>query len=190
LTLDPHKWLFQPLEAGCVLVRDGAALERTFSIAPSYLRAVAPAGNEISFADRGIELTRSFRALKLWMSMKTFGAAAFRTAIEHGMALAEHAQTLLAADPTWEVVTPAQLGVVTFRATAAGASDDEIEAVNAQLPGVALRDGFAFVNTTRVGQATVLRLCPINPRTTIEDVERSLERLALLARGAFDERTR
>ncbi len=116
LTLDPHKWLFQPLEAGCLLVRDGGALERTFSVAAPYLRDAAASDSEVNFSERGIQLTRQFRALKLWMSLKVYGAAAFRAAVEHGLALAEHAERRLAHDPAWELMTPAQLGIVTFRA--------------------------------------------------------------------------
>ena len=88
VTIDPHKWLFQPLEAGCLLVRDGAALRRTFATEPAYLRDAAANGDEVNFAERGIQLTRQFNALKLWLSLKVFGAAAFREAIEHGIALA------------------------------------------------------------------------------------------------------
>ena len=174
LTLDPHKWLFQPLEAGCLLVRDGAALERTFSVSPPYLRDAAAAAEEVNFSDRGIELTRQFRALKLWMSLKVYGAAAFRAAIEHGLALAEHAERRLARDPAWEVVTPARLGIVTFRPR--GACDD--------LPAAALADGFAYLSSHRVHGVTALRLCTINPRTTRADVDRTIDRLAALAQGA------
>jgi aromatic-L-amino-acid/L-tryptophan decarboxylase len=185
LTLDPHKWLFQPLEAGCLLVRDGAALERTFRVAPDYLSAAAPAGSEVNFADRGIQLTRGFRALKLWMSLKVFGAAAFRGAIEHGLALAEHAEQQLTRHPSWEVVTPAQLGIVTFVPSAPGASPDELDEICARLASAALDDGFAFLSTHRVRGRTALRLCTINPRTTREDVERTIDRLAHLAEGAL-----
>jgi aromatic-L-amino-acid decarboxylase len=175
VSLDPHKWLFQPLEVGCLLVRDGAALARVFSIAPAYLRDAAPRTAEVNFADRGIQLTRGFRALKLWMSLKVFGAATYRAAIAHGIALAEHAEAVLRYDPAWEVVTPARLGIVTFRP--AGASD----AGCAALPGAALADGFAFASTHAVAGRTALRLCTINPRTTRADVERTLARLADLA---------
>jgi aromatic-L-amino-acid decarboxylase len=178
LTLDPHKWLFQPLEAGCLLVRDGAALERTFGTAPPYLRGAAAAASELNFSDRGIQLTRQFRALKLWMSLKVHGAAAFRDGIEHGLALAEHAERRLASDPAWEVVTPAQLGIVTFRPRAAP------HALTAGLPAAALSDGFAFVSSQRTRGMTALRLCTINPRTTREDVDRTIDRLAELAQGA------
>lgn len=178
LTLDPHKWLFQPLEAGCLLVRDGAALERTFSVSPPYLRDAAAAATEVNFSDRGIQLTRQFRALKLWMSLKVYGARAFRAAIEHGLALAEHAERRLARDPAWEVVTPARLGIVTFRPS--GACDD----LTARLPAAALADGFAYLSSYRVHGVTALRLCTINPRTTRADVDRTIDRLAALAQGA------
>ena len=180
LTLDPHKWLFQPLEAGCLLVRDGGALERTFSVAAPYQRDAAASDSQVNFSERGIQLTRQFRALKLWMSLKVYGAAAFRAAVEHGLALAEHAERRLAHDPAWELMTPAQLGIVTFRAAA---DDADIAALlNARLPAAALADGFAFVSTHRVRGATALRLCTINPRTTRVDVDRTIDRLAVLAK--------
>jgi glutamate/tyrosine decarboxylase-like PLP-dependent enzyme len=178
LTLDPHKWLFQPPETGCLLVRDGAALERTFATAPAYLVDAAAGASEINFADRGIQLTRHFRALKLWLSLKVHGAAAFRAAIDHGIELAQHAQRRLADDPVWEVVTPAQLGIVTFRPRAAP------DALTAGLPAAALADGFAFLSSHRISGITALRLCTINPRTTREDVDRTIDRLAELAQGA------
>jgi glutamate/tyrosine decarboxylase-like PLP-dependent enzyme len=181
LTLDPHKWLFQPLEIGCLLVADGAALERTFATAPAYLRDAAAGAGEVNFADRGVQLTRQFRALKLWMSLKVHGAAAFRTAIEHGLALAEHAEGVLARQPAFELVTPARLGIVTFRAVAPGRSPAAIDELNARLPALAAADGFAFLSSTRVAGRTALRLCTINPRTTCDDVERTLDLVAALA---------
>ena len=181
LALDPHKWLFQPLELGCLLVADGAALERTFATAPAYLRDAAAGAGEVNFADRGIQLTRQFRALKLWMSLKVFGAAAFRSAIERSLALAEHAARLLALHPAFEVVTPARLGIVTFRALVPGRSPAALDALNARLPALTAADGFAFLSSTRVGAVTALRLCTINPRTTPHDIERTLDVVAALA---------
>jgi aromatic-L-amino-acid decarboxylase len=188
LTLDPHKWLFQQFEAGCLLVRDGAALERTFSVAPPYLRDAAAAASEVNFAERGIQLTRQFSALKLWMSLKVYGAAAFRAAVEHGLDLAEHAERRLARDPAWEVMTPARLGIVTFRARRADASPTELDALNARLPAAVLADGFAYVSSHQVHRTTALRLCTINPRTTRADVDLTIDRLAALAQGADDDR--
>ena len=116
----------------------------------------------------------------MWASIKVFGANAFRDAVAHGVALAEHAERLLRADPTWEVVTPARLGIVTLRAIAPGASVAELDALNASLPSRALLDGFTYLSTTLVDGKTVLRMCTINPRTEPSDIECSLARLARL----------
>ena len=75
ISLDAHKWLFQPFEAGCVLVRDVATLVRAFSVNPDYLQDTKLGMEHVNFADRGYQLTRSFRALKVWMSIQTFGLA-------------------------------------------------------------------------------------------------------------------
>ena len=85
-TLDPHKWLYQPIECGCVLVRDGALLERAFAIAPDYLDDYR--GDEVDFCDRGLQLTRSARALKVWLSLSYFGVDAFTEAIDRALDLA------------------------------------------------------------------------------------------------------
>ena len=92
VTLDPHKWLFQPMECGSVLIRDGARLERTFAIHPDYLDDNDSGDGEVNFADRGLQLSRGFRALKVWMSVQTFGLAAFRAAIQRNLDLAEFAE--------------------------------------------------------------------------------------------------
>ena len=78
VTLDPHKWLFQPMECGCVLIRDGMRLERTFAIHPDYLDSDATGDEgEVNFADRGLQLSRGFRALKVWVAVQTFGLGGF-----------------------------------------------------------------------------------------------------------------
>jgi aromatic-L-amino-acid/L-tryptophan decarboxylase len=171
LVLDPHKWLFQPYEIGCVLVRDGTLLERTFALSGVYLRDTT--GGEVNFRDRSVQLTRGGRALKLWLSIRVFGLAAFRDAIARGIALAEHAETVLRSRPGWEVVTPAQLGIVCFRREGDDARQTEI--AEATVAG-----GFAAPSTTEVGGRVVLRLCTINPRTTFADVERTLEHMAAI----------
>src|SRR5262249_6816313 len=91
ISLDPHKWLYQPIEVGALLVRNGAALERGFQISPDYLGDAAPADREVNFSDRGLQLTRSCRALKLWISLRYFGVAAFRAAIDRCLDLAGYA---------------------------------------------------------------------------------------------------
>ena len=171
LSLDPHKWLFQPFEIGCVLVRDKKHLHDTFQILPEYLKDTHQLSAEINLTDYGLQLTRSFRALKLWLSLKYFGLAAFRAAIDHGFALAEFTEACLRKMPGWEIVTPAQMGIVCFRY---GGADD---AMHLQLVQDLIRDGFALITSTILRGRTVLRMCPINPRSTQADVEEALAKL-------------
>src|SRR5215472_9116934 len=92
VALDPHKWLYQPMECGCVLIRDGARLERTFAIHPDYLEGDATRdADEVNFADRGLQLSRGFRALKIWTSVQTFGLSAFRACVQRNLDLAAYA---------------------------------------------------------------------------------------------------
>src|SRR5438045_1471372 len=95
LSLDPHKWLFQPFECGCVLVRDAAGLKSAFQLMPEYMRDVHRNTEETNPADYGVQLSRGFRALKVWLSINTFGIAAFRDAVTRGFELAEFAENEL-----------------------------------------------------------------------------------------------
>lgn len=177
LSLDPHKWWFQPYEIGCVLLRDGRLLQETFQILPEYLKDVDRAEEEVNFCDYGIQLTRGFRALKLWTSLQVFGLDAFRQAVARGVALAELAEEILRRSPHWEVVTPAQIGIVTFRPATSGRSATKVDAASRQLVEAMIEDGFAMLSSTELRGRTVLRLCTINPRTTEADIEETLRRL-------------
>jgi aromatic-L-amino-acid/L-tryptophan decarboxylase len=170
LVLDPHKWLFQPYEIGCVLMREPGLLERTFSLSGAYLRDTV--SDEVNFRDRSVQLTRTSRALKLWLSIRVFGIAAFREAIAHGIALAEHAEAVLRSRPGWEVVSPARLAIVCFRRE--GADQTRLAAAMAE-------DGYAAPSTTQLDGRVVLRLCTINPRTTFAEIERTIERMEELS---------
>jgi glutamate/tyrosine decarboxylase-like PLP-dependent enzyme len=174
LAIDPHKWLFQPYEIGCALVRDPALLEQVFALDGAYLRDTG--GGAVNFRDRGPELTRGARGLKLWLSVRTFGLDAFRDAIAHGIALAEHAETRLRARGGWEVVTPAQLGIVTFRRDGLG------DVAHTRLSAATVDDGYAAPSTTIVGGRVVLRLCTINPRTTFAEIDETIARMERLGR--------
>ncbi len=177
LSLDPHKWMFQPYETGCLLVRDAGWLRQTFELVPEYLADAMGEADEVNFSFRGIQLTRSFRALKLWMSLQVFGRQAFAEAVERGLAMARHAETVIRRLPHWEVVAPATLGVVAFRAVPDGSTPEEQDAVNRSLVEAMMQDGFAMVSSTVLRGRVVLRMCPINPRTTEADVDETVRRL-------------
>ena len=174
LSLDPHKWLFQPFECGCVLARDAAQFKSAFQIMPEYMRDVHRNTAETNPADYGIQLSRGFRALKVWLSMSTFGLAAFRDAITRGFELAEFAERELRRRSNCEILSPAQMAIVAFRF----GQDD---AVQTRLVESMLRDGFAFLTSTTLKGVTALRLCTINPRTTEQDIVETIDRLEKFA---------
>jgi aromatic-L-amino-acid/L-tryptophan decarboxylase len=173
LSFDPHKWLFQSIECGCVLLRDAALLKATYRIMPEYLADVHRNITEVNPCDYGIQLTRGFRALKVWMSIQYFGMDAFRAAVERGFELAEFAEAKLRTMPNWEVVSPAQMGIVCFRRR--GAAVNQGDAYYHEVHDAMLRDGFALATSTVLNGRTALRLCPINPRTTEADIEQTLD---------------
>jgi len=166
MSLDPHKWLFQSMECGCVLLRDADILKATYRITPEYLADVHRNVSEVNPHDYGMQLTRSFRALKVWMSIQYFGLDAFRAAMESGFELAEFAESKLRAMPGWEIVTPAQMGIVTFHHPIANYE---------KIHDAMLSDGFALATSTVLKGRKVLRFCTINPRTTEEDIVRTIE---------------
>src|SRR5437762_5547621 len=175
ISLDPHKWLFQSFECGCVLVRDAALLKSAFQIKPDYLRDVHRSLEEFNPCDYGVQLTRSFRALKVWLSIQTFGVAAFRQAIGRGFELAEIAERELRKRNGWEILSPAQMATVCFRF---GKSDE----LQTQLVDSMMKDGYALLTSTELRGRACLRLCTINPRTTEEDIIETVRRLDKFAR--------
>ena len=192
LTLDPHKWLFQPFEIGCLLVRDARWLQGAFATEAGYLReTAAAAGGEvnglsgnINFYDHGPQLTRSFRALKLWMFIRTFGFDRIAEAIDGAIGLAEQADAHVRASDDWEIVTPAQLGILTFQPKAPAA---RAQGVIRRAVAAMLEEGFALITTTEVRGQTVLRLCPIHPAAQLREIQSALDRLAAQVRAAGSE---
>lgn len=183
ITIDPHKWLFQPYEIGCLLVREQRTLKDTFCIMPEYLHDVnQTAEDEINYCNYGTQLTRSFRALKLWMSFKAFGIETFSEAISWGMTLAEVAEHLLQQLPDWEVVSSASIGIVTFRYIPTRCNTS-IDAINQQIVNQIVSSGLAMLSTTILKGRKVIRMCTINPRTTEEDILQTIIQLNDIAKS-------
>ncbi|MBM3519847.1 MAG: aminotransferase class I/II-fold pyridoxal phosphate-dependent enzyme [Alphaproteobacteria bacterium] len=178
LVLDPHKWLFQPYDCGIVLVREAGALEKAFAMYPEYLKDVMAREGEIDLFNRSLELTRRARALKIWLTFKTHGVEKIIAAIARGIELAEFAEAEISRHrDTWELTTPAQIGVVTFAFRGAG------EKTHAAMVDAITATGYATLTSTIIGGRNVLRLCTLNPLTTEADIAETLARLAAIGRG-------
>ncbi len=191
LTLDPHKWLYQPFETGCLLVRRPGALEAAFRVQPEYLQdaaiADAPPGTQpVNFMDRGLQLTRSPRALKVWLSLRFFGIAPFRAAIDRALDLAVDAETRIRESAAFELLTPASLGIVCFRRMTDGAGrrvTDELalERMNASLVKKLAESGLGLISSTRTHGTYALRFCIMGHRTGAGDVALLLDWLEATA---------
>jgi aromatic-L-amino-acid/L-tryptophan decarboxylase len=190
VTIDPHKWLFQPFEIGCVLVRNKRYLRDTFRLVPEYLKDVdSKTEEEVNFFDYGVQLSRGFRALKLWMSLKVFGVESFRLAVDWGIELAELAENTIRALPNWEITSPAWIGITSFRYFhAQDLSPEEEDEINKEIVNRMTEEGYAFVSTTILKGRVVIRMCIINPRTTEADIMGTIERMNRYAEQICAER--
>jgi aromatic-L-amino-acid/L-tryptophan decarboxylase len=177
ITVDPHKWFFQPYEIGCLLVRNHKWLSGTFTEKPEYLRDIEGNESEINFYDHGIELTRRFRALKFYMSIKTFGLKAFRKAITYNIKLAEETEEYFRKSDKWEVVSPATLAIINFRYNPIGKNlnEKQLDKINQKISERVVASREALLVTTILNKQVVLRMCLINPRTTMEDIKSTLQ---------------
>jgi aromatic-L-amino-acid/L-tryptophan decarboxylase len=179
VTLDAHKWFYQPLECGSVLVRDGALLEQTFAVNADYLSAhVTHDAGEINFANRGLQMSRGFRALKVWVAVQTFGVAAFRAAIQRNMELAEFAEALIRSRAELALIAPATLGIVCFRREWPGCDEAETERRGLALMDSLERSGAALVSSTRLAGRHVIRMCILNPASSEDHIRRVIEHFA------------
>jgi len=184
ISLDAHKWLYQPFEAGCLLVKDVIPLVRAFSVNPDYLQDTKLGLEHVNFADRGYQLTRSFRALKVWMSIQTFGLAKFREAIDRTIGFAIEAGALVEQTEGLELLSPPSLGVVCFRYLPAGANwtPERIEKLNEAIQARIIESATAMISSTRLRGIYSLRLCIMSHQTEWGDVRETIERIAAFGR--------
>ena len=177
IRLDAHKWFFQPYEAGCLLVKDSGTLENAFRVGHDILQDTVWGKNHPNFADRGLQLSRSFRALKVWMSIQTFGMAAFRRAVSKGMELAAQAETYVRESAMLELLTPVSLSVVCLRVNPASTdmSEEVIEEINRTVLARVFWEDRGFLSSTLLKGKFSLRLCIVNHNTTWNDVRETLE---------------
>jgi aromatic-L-amino-acid decarboxylase len=178
LVMDPHKGLFVPFGTGVVLVKDRAAMIRSHVDEASYLQDALTGDGEVSPADVSPELTRPNRVLRVWLPLRLHGAAAFRSALEEKLALAEHLHARLGEIPEIEVGPEPDLSVVTFRCRG---RDGDASAASERLHRALLADGRAFLSSTTIGGAFTLRMAILNLRTHREHVDRAVEAIGELA---------
>ena len=185
LTVDPHKWFYQPYEIGCLLVKDHRWLSDTFTEKPEYLRDIEGNQSEINFYDHGVQLTRNFRALKFYMSLKTFGLNAFKEAVQYNIDLAEQIESILRKSEQWEVVSSATLAVINFRFNPLkkNYSESELDQANQYISKMIIESGEALLATTILQNQVVLRMCLINPRTTLNQVLETIEQCEFFAQS-------
>ena len=172
LSLDPHKWLYQPLDCGCLLFRDAPVARAAFAYTGEYTRALSQDPVEaFSFFEESMELSRRFRALKVWLSLRYHGLGAFREAISADL---RHAQRLAAAvdsEPQLERLAPVELSAVCFRFRGLGLKDDELDRLNRAILKRVIERGRIYISNASIRGKFALRACFVNHRTDDADVD-------------------
>ncbi len=179
IALDPHKWLYVPFETGCVLVRNRQHLRDTFSILPDYLRLDMDKSERFDFMEYSFQLSRNFKALKVWMTFKTYGAEMLRASIEDNIKTIRYLADLIDQSPDFERLSPVPLSAVCFRYMTGDLryhrEEKYLSLLNRKLLEAVERDGRTFITGTLIRGKTTLRACCVNHRTRPRDVEYLLE---------------
>ena len=173
ISLDAHKWLYQPLDCGCLLYRDAFAAQKAFSHTGDYARSLLEDPVErFAFFEESLELSRRFRALKPWLSLRYHGLRAYRESIRTDLALARRLASAVDARPELERLAPVELSAVCFRHRADGRrSDAELDRWNQELLLRVVRRGRVFLSNATLGGRFALRACLVNHRSTEADVD-------------------
>ena len=186
IAADPHKWLYVPYEAGATLVREPGRLSATFRKFPEYLAsdAESPFPGPAWFAERGVELSRGFKALKVWMGLKTHGRRAYAEAIERDVDLARFLSEEVERRPDFELLSESVLSIANFRYRPKDRSlaEEDLDRANRRIANRLLGGGSFFLAPTVLKGRTALRVCVVNFRTRREDLTFLLDEAARLGR--------
>jgi glutamate/tyrosine decarboxylase-like PLP-dependent enzyme len=190
IAADPHKWLYVPYEAGAALVRQPGRLAATFRKFPEYLATdpESPFPGPVWFAERGVELSRGFKALKVWMGLKTHGADAYARSIENDVALARFLAGEVDRRPEFERMAEQVLSIVNFRYRPEGSSlpDEELDRLNRRIVNRLVGDGSFLLAPTILKGRAAMRVCIVNFRTAEEDLTFLLDEAARVGREIVD----
>jgi glutamate/tyrosine decarboxylase-like PLP-dependent enzyme len=186
LSFDAHKWLGVPNDCGVVLVRHAERLRRAFSIAAPYLRGTLDRDHGLDYFEYGPQMSRAFRALKVWMVLRSFGARGLREALSRSIGLARRLHAVVRDHPDFEVLHEPKLYIYSFRYVPAGRAgerldEDAVDGLNQRIADDLQRSGLAFVMTTRIRGRVALRMSICSHRTRAEDVDATFE--AIVATG-------
>jgi aromatic-L-amino-acid decarboxylase len=170
LVVNPHKWLFTPIDLSAMFTRRPDVLKRAFTLVPEYL-VTREQSDVVNLMDYGVQLGRRFRALKLWMVIRAFGADGLAARLRQQMVMARDFAAWVDADPEWERVAPVPFSLVCFRCAPAGVSEADRDALNASILEHVNASGTAYLSHTKLGGRYVLRLAIGNMRTEPRHVE-------------------
>jgi glutamate/tyrosine decarboxylase-like PLP-dependent enzyme len=184
LSLDPHKWLYQPADIGCLLYKDAGWARATFSHTGEYAKSLLTDEDEsFAFFDESMELSRRFRAMKLWFSLRYHGMAAFREAISVDLALAQRLAERIKSEPELELLAPVPLSAVCFRAVRKGASEAELNEWNERiLHKVVYERRRVYISNASIHGKFALRACIVNHRSTEADVDAVVDEVLTASR--------
>jgi len=186
VSLDPHKWLYVPVDAGCLLFRDPNPVKATFSTEDADYIKVHGHSDEEAFAywDYGVELSRRFRALKIWLTLSYYGVRRIAEAVTNDIALAAYLGELVVAAEDFELLAPVELSICCFRYVPAGwkRSDPRLDQLNERVMSRVQTSGRAYLSNATVNGQFALRACITNFRTTRSDIELTLETIRDAAR--------
>jgi aromatic-L-amino-acid/L-tryptophan decarboxylase len=172
LALDPHKWLQTPFDCGCALVRDGKRQFDTFTLHGDYLQVTTRGILAGPFmADYGFELSRGFRALKLWMALKEQGVEKFGALVDQHVGMGRYLADLVRANSRLELMAPAPINIVCFRFRGAGGTEDQLRALNTEIMLRIQESGVAMPTDTTLRGRHSLRAAIVNHRTRPEDLQ-------------------
>lgn len=190
IAADPHKWLYVPYEAGATLVREGGRLAGAFRKFPEYLASdpESPFPGPAWFAERGVELSRGFKALKVWMGLKTHGRRGYAQAIANDIRLARLLSEEVRGRADFELLAEPVLSIANFRYRPAQRplSDEELDRLNRRIINRLVGDGSFFLAPTVLKGRTALRVCIVNFRTREEDLLFLLDEAARVGKELLD----
>lgn len=187
--INPHKWLYVPVEAACILVREPRALRDTFQVSADYLSEEIDTGTDgrFDFKDYGPQMSRNFRALKIWMTFKAYGARKLRTAIASNIEIMRYLADRIDQSQDFVRHAPVPLSVVCFQYRTSDASvhtdQNYLDDLNTRLLDALEKDGRVFLSGTRIHGKKVLRACGVNHRLRRHDVDVLLEVIRDVARS-------